>query len=114
MMQIILLFYKSVMYTVFKAGGKQYRATKGGTEHIELCGFKEGEPLVMNAVTFSSEGHSNSKVYLDVIGSFKEDKVIIFKKKRRNNYRRTKGHRQQKLKVMVSDIVSEPSVKANG
>jgi large subunit ribosomal protein L21 len=100
------------MYTVFKTGGKQYRAQKGGIEHIELCPFKEGESLVMNAVTFSDKGTTKSKVYLDVIESFKEDKVIIFKKKRRHNYRRTKGHRQQKLKVLVKDIVSENATAA--
>ena len=94
------------MYTVFKTGGKQYRAVKGGVEHIELCAFKSGEPLVLNAVTFSSKGSTKSKVHLDVIEEFKEDKVIIFKKKRRHNYRRTKGHRQRKLKVVVADIVS--------
>ena len=108
-MQIILLFHKCVMYTVFKTGGKQYRALKGCTEHIELCPFTEGEPLVMNAVTFSSKGTTKSKVYLDVIESFKEDKILVFKKKRRHNYRRTKGHRQKKLKVLVKDIVDEKS-----
>lgn len=106
MIRIIRSFNQSVMYTVFKTGGKQYRAIKGGVEHIELCPFQEGKPLVMNAVTFSSEGISKSKVHLDILEEFKEDKIIIFKKKRRHNYRRTKGHRQRKLKVMVSDIVN--------
>jgi len=97
------------MYTVFKTGGKQYRAIKGGIEHIELCSFKDGEPLVLSAVTFSRKGSEKSKVYLDIIEEFKEDKIIVFKKKRRNNYRRTKGHRQRKLKVMVADIVGRSS-----
>ena len=80
MIRIIRSFNQSVMYTVFKTGGKQYRAIKGGVEHIELCPFQEGKPLVMNAVTFSSAGLSKSKVHLDILEEFKEDKIIIFMK----------------------------------
>jgi large subunit ribosomal protein L21 len=102
-----------VMYTVFKAGGKQYRAVKGQIEHIELCAFESGQPIVLPAMTFSKSGAKKATVHLDVVEQFKEDKVLIFKKKRRHNYRRTKGHRQNKLKVMVADIQADgPAKKA--
>ena len=81
MIRIIRSFNQSVMYTVFKTGGKQYRAIKGGVEHIELCPFQEGKPLVMNAVTFSSEGISKSKVHLDILEEFKEDKLLSLRRR---------------------------------
>ena len=112
MIEIISLFNTRVMYTVFKAGGKQYRAIKGEIEHIEICDFEDGKPLILSAVTFSSEGSTKDEVHLDVLEEFKEKKIIIFKKKRRNNYRRTKGHRQRKLKIRVADIVSRTSAAA--
>ncbi|MBR3148113.1 MAG: 50S ribosomal protein L21 [Alphaproteobacteria bacterium] len=84
-------------FAIFQTGGKQYRVTEGDIVKVEkldatgsvtfdqvlMVGDKVGTPLVAGA-----------SVVADVIEQKRDDKVLVFKKKRRQNYRRTAGHRQ--------------------
>jgi len=88
------------MYAVIKTGGKQYRVKEGDLLEIEKLGAEKGQkinfvgtPVVENAV-----------VRAEVVENYKGDKVLIFKKKRRKQYRRTKGHRQELTKVRIEKI----------
>jgi len=93
------------MYAVFQTGGKQYRAVKGETVRIEMMDHQPDQPIQWKGIAVSSEGVSQVVVHAQPVGIFKEDKIIIFKKKRRTNYRRKTGHRQKLLWATITDVV---------
>jgi large subunit ribosomal protein L21 len=99
------------MYAVFQTGGKQYRAVKGQTVRIEKMEYHPDQPIQWDGVSVSADGLSKVIVHAQPIGVFKEDKVIIFKKKRRHNYRRKLGHRQQLLWAKITDVVQVAASK---
>jgi large subunit ribosomal protein L21 len=101
------------MYAVIQTGGKQYRVEKGETLTIEKLPAKAGEEYLFNEVLLVAE---NGKVKIgtptvpkaSVVGKVlrqaKEKKIVVFKFKRRKNYRRTQGHRQQVSVVKIEEI----------
>jgi large subunit ribosomal protein L21 len=101
------------MFAVIKTGGKQYKVSQNDILEVEKINAKTGELIRFNEVlavedngviTFGKPTVSNAVVTAEVIEEFKDDKVLIFKKKRRHNYRRKKGHRQIVTKVKVTAI----------
>lgn len=100
------------MYAVIKTGGKQYRVAKNDVIKIERLEGEAGGEIVFDQVlmvggdepkvgTPTVEG---AKVTAKLLEQIKGDKIIIFKKKRRKNYRRKKGHRQLLTVVRIADI----------
>ena len=97
------------MFAIFKTGGKQYKVQKGEVlsvekldadkeivfEEVLMAGDKVGTPLVAGA-----------KVKAEVVDQIRGDKVIVFKKKRRQNYRRKQGHRQYLTVIKITDIIA--------
>jgi large subunit ribosomal protein L21 len=95
------------IYAIFQTGGKQYRVKAGDTIKVEklkaedkvdfdqvlMVGDKIGNPLV-----------SGAKVSAQVVAQERTDKILVFKKKRRHNYRRTKGHRQNVTVLKITEI----------
>lgn len=95
-------------FAVIQTGGKQYRVQKGDVILVEkldadksvefndvlMVGDKVGNPTVKGA-----------SVKADVVEQTRGDKIIIFKKKRRHNYRRTQGHKQHLTVLKITDIV---------
>jgi large subunit ribosomal protein L21 len=97
------------MFAVIRTGGKQYKVASGDVISVEklegvvgdkleisdvlMAGGKIGAPLVAGA-----------KVLAEIIKQFRDDKVIIFKKRRRHNYRRKKGHRQYLTDIKITEI----------
>lgn len=101
------------MYVVFETGGKQYHAVKGKVLRVEKLlheNPEEGQPIAWKGRCFSSSGTIEVTVLAESLGVKKEPKVIIFKKNRRHNYRRKKGHRQSLLWAKVVDIVESHSL----
>lgn len=106
------------MFAVVKTGGKQYRVKEGDILSIEKLEAEKGQNIDFNQVLLLEDG-DNIQVgqpYLDkaivraeVIEDYKDKKVIVFKKKRRKGYRRTKGHRQLLTKVKISGIYTDGS-----
>ena len=105
------------MYAVFKTGGKQYRAGKGDTVKIEKLDAAEGDSVEFSEVLLVGEGAnlkigsplvSGSKVKAKVLAQAKDKKIDVIKFKRRQNYRRTKGHRQHFTLVEVTGITGGP------
>lgn len=92
------------MYTVLFTGGKQYRVLPGKTLYLEKLDVPEETEFTLPVKNVGPEGIKEGEARLKAFGVEKQDKVIIFKKKRRHNYRRKKGHRQQLLKVKVLSI----------
>ena len=100
------------MYAVIRTGGKQYNVTTGDVVKIEKIAGEEGKEVVFNEVlaldsTFGTPLVSGASVKALVVKQAKDAKVIVFKKKRRQNYRRKNGHRQNITIVKITDILSK-------
>lgn len=101
------------MYAVVQTGGKQYRITAGSIIEVEKLEGTAGSNISINDVLALSGGSkiilgspmvAGATVTAQIIAQGKGDKVIIFKKKRRHNYRRKNGHRQMITTLHITDI----------
>jgi large subunit ribosomal protein L21 len=101
------------MYAVIQTGGKQYRVSPGEEVKLEKLPGEVGDPIAFDKVMLVSDGESVKigKPYLEntsVVGRLtrhgKGRKVLVVKFKRRKNYRRKRGHRQQFSMVKIEDI----------
>jgi len=102
------------MFAVIQTGGKQYRVTKDDKLIVEKLAGDVGSVIQVGNVLMIGETGKEPKigapvvekaaVFAEVIEQSKADKVIIFKKKRRQNYRRTKGHRQQQTILRIVEV----------
>jgi large subunit ribosomal protein L21 len=101
------------MYAVVKSGGKEYRVSKGDLLRVEKLDGKAGDQvLIRDVLMVSDEGKvqfgtpqvANAVVTGRIVQETKGKKVLIYKMKRRKNYRRTKGHRQTYTYLRVEDI----------
>ncbi len=105
------------MYAVFRTGGKQYRASKGDRLRIERLAGNEGDSVEFDQVLLVGEGAqvklgtpliSGSKVKAKVTAQGKGKKVDVLKFKRRQNYKRLKGHRQHFTEIEITGITGAP------
>lgn len=101
------------MYAIVKTGGKQYRVEKGSTLLVEKLDAKEGDKVTLDQVLLVGDEKKSTagtplvqgaSVKAEVVNQGRSDKVIVFKKKRRQNYRRKHGHRQLMTKIKITDI----------
>src|SRR3982750_3602089 len=87
------------MFAVVRTGGKQYRVAPGDKIVVEKLDGNAGDRVTLGGVLLAGDGGSlNSTsgltVAAEIVAQAKGDKVTVFKKRRRHNYRRKKGHRQ--------------------
>ena len=109
------------MFVVFENGGKQYKAKKDDVLKLEKFDCKKNEKIKIDNILLLSDEHNQITIgtphvngvelHAKVIDNVKDKKVLIFKKKRRHNYRRKLGHRQNLVLVKITDIVSKNSSK---
>ena len=101
------------MYAIIRTGGKQFRAEPGKTIRIPSIDVEPGESLHFDEVLLGADGDtikvgtpvvSGAAVTAEVVRHGKGEKIIIFKHKRRKNYRRKQGHRQKFTEVRVNEI----------
>lgn len=101
------------MYAVILTGGKQYRVKEGDVLSIEKLGLEPGRKAQFDRVLLIEDGENiqvgmpvldNAMVLGLVLENFRDEKVLVFKKKRRKQYRRTRGHRQSLTKVRITRI----------
>jgi len=88
------------MFAVVRTGGKQYRVAPGDKIVVEKLDGNAGDTITLGDVLLAGEGSElkktdGLKVSAEIIAQAKGEKVTVFKKRRRHNYRRKKGHRQQ-------------------
>ena len=104
------------MYAVILTGGKQYRVKEGDVLAIEKLDLEPGRKAHFDRVLLIEDGEKvlvgtpvldDAMVLGLVLENFKDEKVLVFKKKRRKQYRRTKGHRQQLTKVRITRITAD-------
>ena len=101
------------MYAVVKTGGKQYRVAKNDTILVEKLNADEGQTVTLSDVMLLGDGDkvtlgtpvvANASVEAQVVRQTRGPKIIIFRRKRRKNHRRTQGHRQDLTLLKITDI----------
>ena len=107
------------MHAVIRTGGKQYRVAAQEVIRIEKIAGDEGEIVLFDQVLavgseLGAPLVSGASVAGRVVAQARADKIIVFKKKRRQNYRRKQGHRQDLTIVRIEEILTggkKPSAK---
>ena len=104
------------MYAVVKTGGKQYRVAKDDVIKIERLAGEAGEIITLTEVLMLGDGGDvtvgapfidGASVAGEIVEQARGPKIIVFKKRRRQNYRRKKGHRQLLTVFKVTDILTD-------
>ncbi|MEM9085206.1 MAG: 50S ribosomal protein L21 [Pseudomonadota bacterium] len=97
------------MFAIVRTGGKQYRVAAGDKIAVEKLAGEAGETIVLDDILLAGEGDtvadaSKVTVSAEIIAQAKSEKVVVFKKRRRHNYRRKAGHRQQMTLLRITDV----------
>jgi large subunit ribosomal protein L21 len=97
------------MFAVVRTGGKQYRIAAGDKIVVEKLAGEAGDTITLGDILLAGEGAElrstdGLTVSAEIIAQAKADKVIVFKKRRRHNYRRKAGHRQQHTILRITAI----------
>ena len=104
------------MYAVILTGGKQYRVKEGDVLAVEKLDLEPGRKAHFDRVLLIEDGETvqvgtpvldDAMVLGLVLENFKDEKVLVFKKKRRKQFRRTRGHRQSLTKVRITRIAAD-------
>jgi len=109
------------MFAVIKTGGKQYKVAKDDVIVVEKLPGEAGSEVRLDQVLMlaGDDGANVGTPLIDgaavsatVVEQRRADKVIVFKRKRRKNYRRTKGHRQEQTVLRITEILEAGKKKA--
>ena len=100
------------MFAIVRTGGKQYRVAPGDKIVVEKLAGNAGDSIDLTDVLLAGEGSDLKStdgliVNAEIIAQAKADKVTVFKKRRRHNYRRKAGHRQQHTILKIVSIGGE-------
>jgi len=100
-------------YAIIRSGGKQFRVEEGGTIRLPSITKKAGEAIKLEAlviggadgeVKIGSPVVEGARIAATVVDHGRGEKIIVFKKKRRKQYKRTQGHRQNYTTVKIDSI----------
>lgn len=105
------------MFAVVRTGGKQYRVAAGDKIVVEKLAGEAGAQVTLDDVLLAGEGGElkptdGLTVAAEIVAQAKGEKVIVFKKRRRHNYRRKNGHRQQHTILKIVSIGAAESKPA--
>ena len=105
------------MFAVVRTGGKQYRVAAGDKIVVEKMAGSAGDTVSLSDVLLAGDGGEMKSlagftVSAEIVAQAKADKIIVFKKKRRHNYRRKNGHRQQHTILKILAVGSEKAPAA--
>ena len=102
------------MYAVIESGGKQYKVSEGTVLKVEKLEAAAGDRLVIDKVLMINDENgnvkvgnplvNNARVEVEVMEQGRNKKVVVFKYKRRKNYRKKQGHRQPFTRIKVLKI----------
>ena len=100
------------MFAIVRTGGKQYRVAAGDKIVVEKMAGEAGDKITLDDVLLAGEGGdlkdvAGLTVAAEIIAQAKGEKVIVFKKRRRHNYRRKNGHRQRHTILRIVAIGAE-------
>jgi large subunit ribosomal protein L21 len=104
------------MFAVVRTGGKQYRVAPGDKIVVEKLDGNAGDRITLGEVLLAGDGSDLKStdgltVAAEIVAQAKADKVTVFKKRRRHNYRRKKGHRQQHTILRIVAIGDQKEEK---
>ena len=103
------------MFAIIRTGGKQYKVAKDDLIVVEKLAGEPGATIELGEVLMLGDGAtvsagtplvSGATVSATLVEQRRADKIIVFKKKRRHNYRRKNGHRQYLTVLRINDIVT--------
>jgi large subunit ribosomal protein L21 len=109
------------MFAVVKTGGKQYKVSANNIIEVEKLEAEIGATVLLNDVVLFNDGSANHvgmptvsgvAVAAEVLNQKKGEKVLVFKKRRRHNYRRKNGHRQPITVLKIAEIGKGLTAKA--
>ena len=105
------------MFAVVRTGGKQYRVTAGDKIVVEKLAGNAGDHIDITDILLAGEGSDLKPVAglivgAEIVAQAKGEKVTVFKKRRRHNYRRKKGHRQNHTILKIVSIGGEKAKAA--
>ena len=104
------------MYALVKTGGKQYRVSKDDTILVERISADEGAEVILDDIVMLGDGDKvtigtprveGAAVSATVMRQTRGPKIIIFRRKRRKNHRRTQGHRQDLTLLKINSIAED-------
>jgi large subunit ribosomal protein L21 len=100
------------MFAIVRTGGKQYRVSPGDKIVVEKLAGEAGDSITLSDVLLAGDGSDlkgtdGLTIAAEIVAQAKGEKVIVFKKRRRHNYRRKKGHRQQHTILKIVSIGGE-------
>jgi large subunit ribosomal protein L21 len=104
------------MFAVIKTGGKQYVVKEGDVLHVEKLGIEAGHRILLDQVLLIEDGGmtligtpllEKAVVRAEVARNLKGEKILVFKKKRRKQFRRTRGHRQSLTELRIEKIIAD-------
>jgi large subunit ribosomal protein L21 len=112
----MLLLEKSLMFAIVRTGGKQYRVAAGDKIVVEKLDGEAGSTVTLGDVLLAGEGGELKStdgltVSAEIVAQAKGEKVIVFKKRRRHNYRRRNGHRQNHTILKITAIGAQQEEK---
>ena len=102
-----------MMFAVIRTGGKQYKVAAGDVIAVEKLAGEAGATIELGDVLMVGDGAavstgtpllSGASVSAELVEQRRADKIIVFKKKRRHNYRRKNGHRQYQTVLRITEI----------
>ncbi|MGE0180588.1 MAG: 50S ribosomal protein L21 [Sphingomonas sp.] len=104
------------MFAIVRTGGKQYRVAAGDKIVVEKLAGEAGDSVTLDDVLLAGDGGelkptSGLTVAAEIVAQAKADKVTVFKKKRRHNYRRKRGHRQQLTILKILSVGGKGATK---
>src|SRR5260370_3788695 len=111
------------MFAVIRTGGKQYKVARNDVIVVEKLAGEPGATVEFAEVLMVGDGESVStgtpllagaSVSATLVEQRRADKIIVFKKKRRHNYRRKNGHRQYQTLLRITEINAEGASRADG
>jgi large subunit ribosomal protein L21 len=100
-------------YAIFKAAGQQFRAEKGVTMKVPHLDEEPGSKVTFDEVLLSSDGEKihtglptvkGAKVVAEIVRHGLAKKIVVYKFRRRENYRRKQGHRQGFTEIRITDV----------
>ena len=97
------------MFAIVRTGGKQYRVAAGDKIAVEKLAGEAGETIALDDILLAGDGGEMKDVKgltvsAEIIAQAKADKITVFKKRRRHNYRRKMGHRQQHTLLRILSV----------
>lgn len=103
------------MYAIISYKGRQHRVEPGTVLTVDRVEGEPGDSIQLENSVLMTSGDDgvktgspiieNARIELQIMEHFRDRKLIVFKMKRRKSYRRKQGHRQEKSKVLIKDIM---------